>query len=135
MIKVFVVRGPEQGRSLVLSGKTADIGRDAASQVRLNEPSVSRKHATIYRDEDQYFIEDLQSRNGTWINGNVIESRVKVHVQEGVPVAFGNVLLSFGKKCAADRLPNQYSIGIQRPGDDGLKPFAFVESGSISSTV
>jgi diguanylate cyclase (GGDEF)-like protein len=127
MIKVFVVRGPEQGRSLVLSGKTADIGRDAASQVRLNEPSVSRKHATIYRDEDQYFIEDLQSRNGTWINGNVIESRVKVHVQEGVPVAFGNVLLSFGKKCAADRLPNQYSIGIQRPGDDGLKPFAFVE--------
>ena len=127
MIKVFVVKGPEQGRSFVLSGETAGIGRGAANQVRLNEPSVSRKHATIYRDDDRYFIEDLQSRNRTWINGNAIESRVKVHVQEGVPVAFGNVVLSFGKKCAPDRLPSQYSISIQRPGDDGLKPPTFAD--------
>jgi diguanylate cyclase (GGDEF)-like protein len=127
MIKVFVVKGPEQGRSFVLTGKTAGIGRGAANQVRLSEPSVSRKHATIYRDDDRYFIEDLQSRNRTWINGNVIESRVKVHVQEGIPVALGNVVLSFGKKCAPDRLPSQYSISIQRPGDDGLKPSTFAD--------
>jgi diguanylate cyclase (GGDEF)-like protein len=127
MIKVFVVKGPEQGRSFVLSGKTAGIGRGAANQVRLPEPSVSRKHATIYRDNDRYFIEDLQSRNRTWINGNAIESRVKVYVQEGVPVAFGNVVLSFGKKCAPDRLPDQYSISVQRPGDDGPKPSTFAD--------
>jgi diguanylate cyclase (GGDEF)-like protein len=127
MIKIFVVKGPEQGRSFVLSGKTAGIGRGAANQVRLNEPSVSRNHATIYRDNDRYFIEDLQSRNRTWINGNAIESRVKVHLQEGVPVAFGNVVLSFGKKCAPDRLPDRYSISVQRPGDDGLKPSTFAD--------
>jgi pSer/pThr/pTyr-binding forkhead associated (FHA) protein len=92
MIEVFIAKGPEQGRSFVLNGKTAQIGRGSSNQVCLKEPSVSRKHAKIYRDNDQYYIEDLQSRNGTWINGNVIESGVRVQVQEGVPIAIGNVL-------------------------------------------
>jgi diguanylate cyclase (GGDEF)-like protein len=127
MINVFIAKGPEQGRSFVLSDRTADIGRGAANQVRLNEPSVSRNHAKVYWENGQYYIEDLQSRNGTWINGNAIESGVRVQVQEGVPVAFGNVLVSFGKKCAPNRLPNQYSISVQRPGDDGLKPSTFAD--------
>jgi diguanylate cyclase (GGDEF)-like protein len=127
MIKVFVVKGPEQGRSFVLDGNTAQIGRGPANQLRLSEPSVSRKHAKIYRDNDQYLIEDLQSRNGTWINGNAIESGVRVQVQEGVPIALGNVLVSLGKKCPPDRLPNQYPISVQPPGSHGLKPSALVD--------
>ena len=106
MINVFIADGPEQGRSFVLSDRTADIGRGATNQVRLNAPSVSRNHAKVYRENGQYYIEDLQSRNGTWINGNAIESGVRVQVQEGIPVAFGNVLVSFGEKCAPNRLPN-----------------------------
>ena len=127
MINVFIANGPEQGRSFVLSDRTADIGRGATKQVRLNEPSVSRNHAKVYWENGQYYVEDLQSRNGTWINGNAIEGGVRVQVREGVPVAFGNVLVSFGKKCAPNRLPNQYSISVQRPGDDGLKPSTFAD--------
>jgi diguanylate cyclase (GGDEF)-like protein len=127
MIKVFIAKGPELGRSFVLNGKTAQIGRGSANQVRLNEPSVSRKHAKIYRDNDQYFIEDLQSRNGTWINGEVIESGARLQVKEGVPISIGNVLVSLGKKCTPNRLPNKYSISIQPPGGDSLKPSTFAD--------
>ena len=124
MIEVFITKGPEQGRSFVLNGNTARIGRGSANQVPLNDPSVSRKHAKIYRDDGQYFIEDLHSRNGTRINENVIESGVRVQVQEGVPIAVGNVLVSLGKKCTPDRLPNEFSISVQPPGGDSLKPSA-----------
>jgi diguanylate cyclase (GGDEF)-like protein len=127
MIEVFIAKGPEQGRSFVLNGKTAQIGRGSANQIRLNGPSVSRKHAKIYRDNDQYYIEDLQSRNGTWINGIAIKSRLRVQVQEGAPIAIGNVLVSVGKKCIPDRLPTEYSISIQPPGSDGQKPSAFTD--------
>jgi diguanylate cyclase (GGDEF)-like protein len=127
MIKVFVAKGPEQGRSFILNSKTAQIGRSSVNQVCVNEPSVSRNHAKIYRDDDQYFIEDLQSRNGTWINGNVIESGVRVQVQEGHPIAIGNVLVSLGKECSPNRLPNQYTISIQPPGGDGQNPSIFTD--------
>jgi diguanylate cyclase (GGDEF)-like protein len=127
MIKVFIAKGPEQGRSFVLKDNTALIGRGSVSQVRLNEPSVSRKHAKIYRDKEQYYVEDLQSRNGTWINESVIEPAVRVQVEEGVPIALGNVLISLGKTCSPNRLPNQYSISIQPPEDDGPQTATFID--------
>jgi diguanylate cyclase (GGDEF)-like protein len=122
MIRVFIAKGPEQGRSFVLNVNTAQIGRGLANEVHLNDGSVSRKHARIFRDNDQYYIEDLESRNGTWINGHAIANGQRVQVREGVPIAVGNVLVSVGKKCSLKRLPDLYSIRIEPPGDDSLKP-------------
>jgi pSer/pThr/pTyr-binding forkhead associated (FHA) protein len=116
MIKVFIANRLQHGHSYVIEGKTAQIGRGPSNHVRLNDPSVSRKHVKIYRDNGQYFIEDLQSRNGTWINGDVIASGVRLHIQEGVSIDVGNVLMSLGKKCPPTRLPNEYSIAIGPPG-------------------
>jgi len=127
MIKVFIAKGPGQGRSIVLTYNSARIGRGPANQVCLDEPSVSRKHAKIYGYNGQYFIEDLRSKNGTWISGNVIKSGLKVQVQEGVPIAIGNVVVSLGKKCSSDRLPNQYSTSIQPPTNDSLKKSTFTD--------
>ena len=106
MIKVFIAKGPEQGRSFVLKDSAATIGKDLASEICLNESSVSRKHAVIHKDNDQYYVADLQSKNGTWIKESVIESGVRVPVQEGVPLGIGNVVVSLGKKCSLNRLPN-----------------------------
>jgi diguanylate cyclase (GGDEF)-like protein len=122
MIRLFVVKGPEQGRSFVFNGNTAEIGRGLANDVCLNDGSVSRKHAKIYWDKDRYYVEDLQSKNGTRIDGNVIESGQRVQVEEGVPIAVGNVLVSLGEKCSPNQLPNPCSIKAQAPGDDGMKP-------------
>lgn len=127
MIKVFIAKGPEQGRLFVLKSNTVQIGRASNNEVRLDEDSVSRKHAKIIFEKDQYYIEDLRSRNGTWVNGNAIQSGERVRVQEGVPIAFGNVLISLGKKCPSSRLPNLYSINVQPRKDDGPKQAPFKE--------
>jgi diguanylate cyclase (GGDEF)-like protein len=127
MIKVFIVKGPGQGRSFELSNSKATLGRDSENEICLNESSVSRKHAKIYKDKDLYYLEDLQSKNGTWINGSVIENGMRVPVQEGVPIAIGNILVSVGKKCSLDRLPNQYSISVQPVRDSGPESSAFID--------
>ena len=94
MLKVFVAKGPQEGSSFFVSEDAASVGRSSHNKIQLDEASVSRRHAKILKTRDRYFIEDLKSRNGTWINGHIIESGKRVPVDEGVPVAIGNVVIS-----------------------------------------
>src|SRR5712671_7163812 len=53
-----------------LSGQRLTIGRSAECQVRLDRTTVSRRHAELFYDPFQrWWIRDLQSRNGTQVNG------------------------------------------------------------------
>ena len=45
------------------------IGRHRENQIQLNDLGVSAHHARIFRGPDGYVVEDLKSRNGTWVNG------------------------------------------------------------------
>jgi diguanylate cyclase (GGDEF)-like protein len=115
MIRVYIAKGPEAGRFFALRDKVALIGRGSDNSIRINEKSVSRNHVKVLRENDKYYLEDLKSRNGTWVNGSVIDAGRRVEVRQGVPVALGNVFISLGKKCALNQLPNQYSINIVPP--------------------
>ncbi len=48
------------------------IGREAPADLIISLPSVSRRHACITRREGQYFVADLASRNGTFVNGQAL---------------------------------------------------------------
>ena len=48
------------------------IGRDPASEIFLDDPAVSRRHARIYHQDDVFFIENLKSKNGVLVNGQQI---------------------------------------------------------------
>jgi DNA-binding CsgD family transcriptional regulator len=52
------------------------VGRGVGVDLQLNDESVSRRHASLRLGEDDLSIEDLRSRNGTWVNGTVISSPV-----------------------------------------------------------
>lgn len=54
------------------------LGRQAECDVLLTEGHTSRRHAKLVQAEDGYWLEDLGSANGTYINGNRISGRVKV---------------------------------------------------------
>jgi len=45
------------------------IGRDPGNDVQIDNIAVSREHAKIVRDQNYYLIEDLNSTNGTFVNG------------------------------------------------------------------
>jgi hypothetical protein len=49
------------------------IGRHRDNSIQLSDPGISGFHARVYRGPDGYTIEDLKSRNGTWVNGTRVE--------------------------------------------------------------
>lgn len=68
--RLFAKTGPAAGQSFKIEGE-ATIGRSADNQVTLPEGVVSSRHGRIFYEADQeaFFIEDLGSRNGTWVDG------------------------------------------------------------------
>src|SRR5699024_7764863 len=44
------------------------IGRSNKNHIVIKDPFISKKHIKIYKDKGQYFIEDLGSSNGTYVN-------------------------------------------------------------------
>ena len=66
--------GAAIGDSLPLSGEERILGRDEDCLPRLTSKSVSRRHARLFREGDRWMVEDLDSRFGTRLNGEALES-------------------------------------------------------------
>jgi len=67
-VSLVGIAGEVIGRSTPVSDGMV-IGRGAACQLRLSERAVSRQHASLRYAQGQWFIQDLQSTTGTWVNG------------------------------------------------------------------
>jgi adenylate cyclase len=78
---------------LTLEGDRVGIGRGLKNEIVLDDPSVSRNHARLYRDGRQWKVMDLGSRNGVQVNGRLIpagETGVKV-LRDGDRFLLGSV--------------------------------------------
>lgn len=64
-IKVFIYDGSVEGRSVQIKGDSASVGRGPSNDIQIDEPSVSKRHAGIFKARTGYSIEDLRSQNGT----------------------------------------------------------------------
>ena len=62
------------------------IGRDSDNDVQIDNVAVSREHAKIIRDQNYYLIEDLNSTNGTFVNGKKIN---KKYLKEDDEISIG----------------------------------------------
>jgi pSer/pThr/pTyr-binding forkhead associated (FHA) protein len=69
-----VENGPLQGERYALIQDVCTVGRDAGSDLAINDTTVSRHHARIVRQGDEVIVEDMGSRNGTTVNGSRIEA-------------------------------------------------------------
>jgi serine phosphatase RsbU (regulator of sigma subunit) len=76
MATLLTLKGPNAGHQFSLDGAATILGRQADSTICLESQAVSRHHARILCDSGQFFVEDLQSSNGTYVNGKRIRSRV-----------------------------------------------------------
>ncbi len=73
-----IVKGPTPGAIIPITGKSEDIGRSADCEITLDVPSISRRHARYYIDNGKRMLEDLNSRNGTFVNNVRLESPVEL---------------------------------------------------------
>lgn len=66
---LVVVHGEAAGVQWELLEPVVNIGRDSSCQIRLPDTTVSRRHAQVVRQADGYYASDLESNNGTQVNG------------------------------------------------------------------
>ncbi|MCL5773097.1 MAG: FHA domain-containing protein [Firmicutes bacterium] len=78
--------------TLVISGETL-IGRSDECHVKIDDPFVSSKHARIYRKGKNFYIEDMGSRNGIYLNGSLI--RKPALIEDGDEIMIQDVQLVF----------------------------------------
>ncbi|MGH3260970.1 MAG: FHA domain-containing protein, partial [Trebonia sp.] len=74
-------------------GDQFGIGRDATCDLAIPDMTVSRLHARLERTDDGWLLSDLESRNGTRVNGWLVRGKVPVRV--GDLVSFGSLDVIF----------------------------------------
>jgi len=84
---------PQDPRFSLAQGKTS-IGRDGENDVQLEGNMVSKFHARVYEQEGRFYIDDLNTANGTWVNGKKIRERHPLHAGDKIQV--GEFVLEFG---------------------------------------
>ncbi len=67
--QITIMNGDNAGVAIPLLNSEYRIGRQHDNAIALNDLGVSAHHARIFRGPDGYALEDLKSRNGTWVNG------------------------------------------------------------------
>jgi DNA-binding winged helix-turn-helix (wHTH) protein len=84
-----------------LTKDNAVIGRGEECDIVLPERQVSRQHVRIYREDDYFFIEDLESRNGTWVNGQQLKGTRQLQHGDKIQLALSVHLEFIGSGATA----------------------------------
>lgn len=78
------------------------LGRDPASNIFCDDPSISRRHALIKRTRDGFVFSDCNSTNGSWVDGKTIH---ECQLEDGSRIRIGNHIFKF---LADDSVESQY---------------------------
>src|SRR5262245_41128231 len=77
--RLIAIAGPLKGTAILLTDMETIIGRDPANTVAINDPLVSRRHCSIRNSGDHIQVSDLESLNGTFVNGVPARETVLEH--------------------------------------------------------
>jgi len=91
MARIVIYKQSKKRREVEIADE-ATIGRAPDVDIELRGLTVSRRHARIWKEGDSYFIEDLDSENGTWVDGTPIKKRP---LRPGVTIQIADYVLEF----------------------------------------
>ena len=96
-----IEKGKQKGQQFKITKTETYIGRSTDNDIRLHDWFVSKKHAMILRQGQNYFIKDLKSWRGTMVNGKFIrESPLK----DGDTLQFGSTVMAFHLAAEEEKL-------------------------------
>jgi pSer/pThr/pTyr-binding forkhead associated (FHA) protein/NADPH-dependent 2,4-dienoyl-CoA reductase/sulfur reductase-like enzyme len=98
-----------QGGSKISLTNLTKIGRSPQNDLVLNDPEVSAQHAQIRREADGFFVEDLQSSNGTFLNGAKLSAPARL--ASGALIKVGKTQLEFMMGTPKENL-HMTSVGL-----------------------
>ncbi len=88
---LIIMEGERAGQRWTIEGDTFVVGRGGECELVLPERQVSREHIRIYRDGSEYFLQDLGSKNGTWVNGVEIPNQT-IALHDGDEISISKVV-------------------------------------------
>jgi diguanylate cyclase (GGDEF)-like protein len=89
---IVVIYGPELGKRMHLGSAPFEIGRSSKNDLFLDQESISRHHARIKFDGADYWVIDMNSTNGTFVNDAAIQEQ---KLRDGDQVRVGRSILKF----------------------------------------
>jgi hypothetical protein len=94
------------------------IGREEGNTIQLNDDRISRYHLKLQDDRDKIVLTDLESTNGTKVNGEDIQVRI---VRDGDMIALGKSLLLIGSHSDIDRRIAEIAARLPAEGEGQAK--------------
>jgi len=117
-VTLRVLDGADRGRVYEHLPTPVTIGREEGNSVQLNDERISRFHIKIQEDQSKLVLTDLESTNGTRVNGEDVQLRI---LQFGDVIAVGRSILLYGTKDQiVSRLDELRESGLSVT--DGLDP-------------
>ena len=110
MIKLYVMDRLDEIQSFDLERDVVYVGRSPRNDICLKDPYLSQRHLKVSKRGEKYFIQDLGSKNGTFVNGVAVSPDLEVEIQEGVAVTMGISVICLGKACLDSVMPFLDSI-------------------------
>lgn len=109
MPSLYVIRGRDQGKFFQVEHKATRIGRDPNNTIQLMDSEVSRAHAELRERQGRYDLVDLESSNGTLVNGEKVR---QVALRSGDRIQIGQTLMIFTGTGMPETMTAAHSVDI-----------------------
>lgn len=119
MLRLSVTTGSGEQVDHVVTTREAVIGRSSACSIVLHDASLSRRHARLYTATGRWMVEDLRSRNGTFVNGGRIAEPTPLAVGDTVTVGTCTITIHDRAPAMAQQLASGGET-LFRPASDLL---------------
>ena len=105
MTDLYIINGPDgKVRTHQMNQETLFVGRSMDNDIRVPDQFVSRKHLKILKKGEKFFVKDLFSKNGTFVNGELSNPGVDYPLAEGLPIVSGMSVICLGRGCSEEIL-------------------------------
>jgi two-component system, NtrC family, sensor kinase len=95
VLTLTVMQGPDRGRKFELPAHEPQLIGRSSEALPLTDKTISRRHAELTPDDGTWWVRDLNSQNGTYVNG--IRLTARTQLQQGDQVRTGATLFLFGR--------------------------------------
>jgi signal transduction histidine kinase len=126
LITLQVLQGPDRGKRFELPENEPQLIGRSSEALPVTDTTVSRRHAELTPDDGRWFLRDLDSSNGTFVNGTRLRDRLEL--SPGDQIRVGSTLLVFGvgadeRATRIDLLPDEVidaSLVSEAANDDSM---------------